>query len=116
MDVYMFQADLWCDDCAEKYMRENEPPEGADLEDEYSYESDDWPKGPCGDGGGEADGPCHCGACGIFLENPLTDTGRASVIDILRHRIGCGAGGDPEILTEWADFYGITLDDLMAPR
>ena len=43
--------------------------------DENDYDSDDLPKGPYSNGGGEADTPQHCDGCGAFLENPLTGDG-----------------------------------------
>jgi hypothetical protein len=42
---------------------------------ESDYDSDDLPKGPYADGGGEADTPQHCDDCRRFLENPLTGDG-----------------------------------------
>lgn len=77
MDVYMFQADLHCESCGEEIKAEidaagNGP---ADSADEHSFDSDDYPKGPYPNGGGEADCPWHCGTCGVFLENPLTPDG-----------------------------------------
>lgn len=112
MDVYMFQADLWCDDCARQYMRENEPPAGADLEDEGSYESDDWPNGPYADSGGESDCPQHCGACSVFLGNPITDEGRSYVGNAIA-QYAVNGSGDVAVLREWAEFYGITVTELL---
>jgi hypothetical protein len=43
--------------------------------DENDYDSDDLPKGPYPNGGGEADTPQYCDGCGILLENPLTQAG-----------------------------------------
>lgn len=60
--------------------RAHNPPAFADLSDESTFDSDDWPKGPYSDGGGgESDSPCHCDACGAFLWNPLTPDGAAYV-------------------------------------
>lgn len=50
---------------------------------ESTFDSDDYPKGPYPDGGGEADCPQHCDTCGEFLGNPLTDDGRQYVRDAL---------------------------------
>jgi len=91
-DVYMFQADLYCEDCGRdiqaKLRKEGKAPE--DEDDEESFDSDDFPKGPYGEGGGEADGPHHCGSnegclnaiklpcgskIGAWLGNPLTNDG-----------------------------------------
>ena len=73
MNTYIYQAALWCKDCAEK--------SGVILQDDYeaagneSADSEDVMCGPYGDGGGESDGPEHCGECGVFLDNPLTEEG-----------------------------------------
>ncbi len=66
------------------------------FECESDYDSDEHPKGPYSDGGGESDSPQHCASCGTFLENPLTDEG----VEYVRE------SGN----REWADFYDIELD------
>ena len=51
---------------------------------------------PCyagADGGGESDTPSHCGACGQFLENPLTSEGYGYVREAAR--------------AEWDSFYSV---------
>lgn len=75
MDVYIFQADIYCESCGKGLRMEIPKPAHADKEDESTYDSDEWPKGPYGDGGGEADCPQHCAACHEFLMNPLTGHG-----------------------------------------
>ena len=91
-DVYMFQGTLYCEDCGrdiqDKIRKEGKAPEEED--DEESFDSDDFPKGPYGDGGGESDSIHHCDsneAClnaielpcrskiGAWLGNDLTDDG-----------------------------------------
>lgn len=61
-DVYMFQGALYCENCGlaiqEKIRKDGKEPE--DEDDERSFDSDDFPKGPFGDGGGEADSVHHC--------------------------------------------------------
>jgi len=121
MNVYMYQAALWCQDCGEA-LREALVEEGKapqDPEDESSYDSDDFPKGPFADGGGEADVPQHCDAneecinaitlfdgrkIGAFLENDLTSDGedyvKEAVADAeVEKREGSVA------LEVWKDFY-----------
>lgn len=83
MDVYVYQAALWCEECTSEICLEINLPQGADIENESSWDSDDYPKGPYNDGGGEADCPQHCDSCHIFLENPLTGDGVAYVLDSL---------------------------------
>jgi len=63
MDAYVFEADLYCEDCA---------PEGAES----------FP-----DGGGEADTPHHCGTCMVPLENPLTGEGVNYVLEAISHTL-----------------------------
>lgn len=109
MDAYIFQAALYCATCAGDIklhlIMEGKAP--ADPHDESSYDSDDYPKGPYSNGGGEADSPQHCDTCGKFLENPLTSDGidyvRAAVQEArrslhVRHSVA---------LDEWAPFYGL---------
>jgi hypothetical protein len=81
MKVYMFCAALLCESCgteARTAHRHTMPVE-FDQDDESSYDSDNFPKGPYTNGGGEADTPQHCDSCGVFLENPLTPDGDAYV-------------------------------------
>ena len=82
MNVYMYQAALVCEPCGKQAMDEltaqGLAPE--DTGDEYSYDSDNFPKGPYPDGGGESDAPEHCDGCGLWLENPLTRDGEDYVI------------------------------------
>lgn len=77
MDAYIFQADLYCPNCADdimnKIIAEGKQPE--ELDNEETYDSDDFPKGPILDGGGEADHWQRCGTCGCFLGNALTSEG-----------------------------------------
>lgn len=109
MDVYIYQVDCYCRACGEK-TKEQLISSGAvdeiDIDDERSYDSDDFPKGPYGDGGGESDCPQHCGSCGVFLENPLTSAGyqyvREQVADDTSHS---------DVIREWVDFYEIDEED-----
>ncbi len=54
-DAYIYSADIYCADCARKLMETLAVPVGADPDDENTFDSDDYPKGPYADGGGEAD-------------------------------------------------------------
>jgi hypothetical protein len=129
MDIYLYKAALWCGPCIIKTLvaeRKAAPgaidmPPAAALEQivsangfasESDYDSDDLPKGPYADGGGEADTPQHCDGCGQFLENPLTADGLIYVEDALRHCLTAeeliGAAND--VVVEWANFYKDELD------
>ena len=84
MNAYQYKAAWLCEECGEMERRRFSSIERAALTDEsgtLTDESDEYPQGPYVDGGGEADTPQHCdnGACGKFLENPLTDDGQAYV-------------------------------------
>ena len=115
-DVYMYQAALYCAECGEAIREEltkagQAPPE---PDDESSYDSDDFPKGPFADGGGEADSPQHCDACSVFLENPLTGDGEAYVQECIERNLI--EGRLSEAATEWSAFYGIEPRDPKAIR
>lgn len=77
MNAFIYQADLYCESCGQsirdRLTKDGKAPE--DPEDEHSYDSDNFPKGPEPDGGGEADSEQHCAACGVALDNPLTEEG-----------------------------------------
>jgi len=121
MQVYFYAADIFCKDCGEK-IREDITEEGfapPDVDDESSYDSGEFPKGPYPDGGGESDSPQHCGSgsdcpnaiefavdsCGFgdgikvgcWLENELTGEGVEYVKEAIRE------GG--EVAELWAEYY-----------
>lgn len=73
MKAYIYQADIYCADCGAEIARDTPVPAHADLDNESTWDSGDYPKGPFEVG--EADHPQNCGQCGLFLENPLTDEG-----------------------------------------
>ncbi len=102
MDVYMYQADLYCAECVEKIK--------ADLEKHNSLhwpatqtDSDSYPQGPYPDGGDEADRPQHCAHCGCFLENPITSDGYAYVQTELTELLRSSPVG------EWFDCYSFSI-------
>lgn len=113
MKAYIYAAALFCEACVasllgvgvdgirseiDKRRKAHGIPDGA-------TDTDNVPDGPYSDGGGEADTPTHCDKCNTFLGNPLTADGYAYV----RGAISDG-GGNPEVLAEWAEFYGIQGD------
>ena len=118
MDAYAYQAALWCGPCAIKRLVEErkaspgalgmEPAKALQqivssngFTDESDYDSDDLPKGPYSDGGGEADSPQHCDGCGLLLENPLTPDGYRYVNEKLTEHARDGSG-DAEVLKQWS--------------
>jgi hypothetical protein len=123
MKVYIYCADIYCEDCGERIRQEliasGKAPD--DIDDECSYDSDEFPKGPYSDGGGESDCPQHC-ACqaecinaielsdgwkvGAWLKNPLTTDGARYVAEYLR------ADPDNEVNQLWAEWYAEELSYL----
>lgn len=118
MKAYIYQAALLCADCGEAQRQhldeafaENGVEPGSDDDD-----SDRYPQGPYAEGGGEADYPCHCDSCGLFLENPLTPDGDTYVReqaaefetqpDMSWAEIAeaARAGGKP-VLANWIEYY-----------
>jgi hypothetical protein len=115
MDAYVFAAALLCEECGEKTRDEIEASGKApsDPDDETSYDSDDYPKGPYADGGGEADSPQHCDTCKTFLENPLTSEGLDYVRGIIAERLADpDASLDVPSFNDWAPFYDLPTDDI----
>ena len=83
MNSYMYAADLYCEECARKLMSTLAVPVGADLDDETTFDSDEYPKGPFADGGGESDCPQMCAGCHCALGNALTAEGVDYVLTAL---------------------------------
>jgi hypothetical protein len=79
---------------------------------ESDYDSDNLPKGPIAEGGGEADTPRHCEGCGQFLANPLTGHGLIWVEDAIRECLTTrkATAATTDAVNEWADFYKDELD------
>ena len=106
MNVYIYQAALYCEHCGkeirQRLMAEGKAP--ANPEDEYTYDSDDFPKGPYPDGGGEADCPQHCDSCNAFLENELTTQGQEYVTEKFLEYLTC-FNGDESAIAQWREFY-----------
>lgn len=114
MEAYIYQAALWCEDCGAAIRRDllalGKGP--ADPDDEDTYDSNDFPKGPFPDGGGEADCPQHCDDCGCWLENDLTSEGMDYLKDAIAAFLYRG-DGDPETIRAWIDGYDVSLSDLL---
>lgn len=118
MNVYIFQAALLCEDCAKTKQTalDRIAAEHGNVNHHYRDDSDKYPQGPFGDGGGEADTPQHCDHCGTFLHNPLTGDGLIYVKTLAVEFCTAAddywpevadradAGGKPA-LAEWIRFY-----------
>lgn len=108
MHAYVYKAALWCPTCGLAHRTRLPIPPGADANDESTWDSDVWPKGPYAEGGGEADSPQHCEGCGVFLENPVTDNGLDALYDA--HAEG------KQLPPAWIDFYDLGEASLAEPR
>ena len=94
MDVYVFNADIYCADCGREMI--DECRERGIVDD---GDSDQFPQGPYPNGGGEADCPQHCGSCHAFLQNPLTSDGVECV------KKAAAEKPRSAIVREWLDYY-----------
>lgn len=88
MDIYHLRGELYCAKCATDEM-----------------------EGPVSLGEGESDIPHHCGECGVFLENPITDRGRRNICDMIAKLEREGIG-DEDHLMEYLDYYDITESEI----
>lgn len=96
--MYMYNADLYCDDCGAKLV------EDCDARgDEDTGDSDDYPQ-EVSHLSDEADSPTHCGTCGTFLENDLTDEGRDYVLEVCVEAYRAG-NLESVALTIWLPYY-----------
>lgn len=108
MKCYIYGADVYCEACGEDLKSKLKIPKNPD--DENTYDSDEYPKGPYNSS--ESDTPQHCSSgkdClsliiingetyGCFLENQLTDVG-ISYVEHLHH-------DNPSAVTKfWIDYY-----------
>jgi hypothetical protein len=134
MNAYIYQADIYCEDCGERIKAINQKrwslawqTAGVSVEPFDHEDSDHLPQGPYPDGGGEADTPQHCAGCMIPLGNPLTAEGVEYVFSAIREELanpdrwkthpnydGSYYEGSPHIaiLRDWADevcwYVGLT--------
>lgn len=108
--AYVYRAALWCERCVQSICGGLAFPTYANPNDETTWDSDDYPKGPYPNGGEEADTPQHCDGCGKFLKNPLTDDGRAYVREALANHVNAGSGLKM-VLDQWSHFYDIPWPD-----
>lgn len=120
MDIYIYQGALWCEDCIDAALGDGS--DGA----VDSGDSDTYPQGPYGEGGGEADVPQHCDGgdtcynaevireatlwcdrvvIGAFLGNPLTAAGHYYVQEAVNNNRDAH---NTAVVKLWGDFYGIT--------
>lgn len=106
--AYIYQAALYCEECGEaireRLDKAGEAPE--DVDDETSYDSADYPKGPYEIG--ESDVPDHCEGCGAFLENDLTSEGMTYTREAIERDLLAGRE-DSVAVDVWMPFYDVKL-------
>lgn len=111
MQVYIYQAALYCVDCGNSICEDltaaGKAPE--DPEDEGSYDSDDFPKGPTDEG--ESDSPSHCDGCQCFLETDLTEEGKRYVIEAVQR--ARAEKRKSVAITEWEPFYDFEIPHVL---
>lgn len=111
---YIYQADTYCEDCANKIKKKLSLSGGVPSNlDETQYDSDSYPKGPYHEQ--EADAPQHCAGCTRFLENPLTQAGYEYLREMIREHEVHGRGKD-EVIQEWIDFYPEAFEGQYTPQ
>lgn len=95
--AYTYEADQHCEACAYKRFGRNDRGDitGTDTE---GNEVGAWFEDE------RFDYPAHCGDCGEFLENRLTDTGVAYLREMLT------LPGEPAVLALWREFYADDLE------
>jgi len=75
MVAYIYRAALLCESCGSgarfRLNKAGKNPPCPDVE--STYDSDDYPKGPYPDGGGESDIAEHCDWCNVSLDNPVIE-------------------------------------------
>lgn len=118
MDAYIYKAVLYCEGCGENIINQlTRAPGDEEFREKHGYhvsestDSEEFPQSVM-DGGGESDTPQHCDECHCFLENPLTSEGVSYVYEALADYIAGGIA-DHEVLSTWAAFYEVTIDDLL---
>jgi hypothetical protein len=112
VNAFIYQADIYCEHCGQK-IRDTLTAKGkhpVNQDNESSYDSDDFPKGPYPNGGGEADSPQHCANCHVFLGNDLTGEGVAYVFEALQDYVS-GMGGKADVLDEWSEHVKCSSND-----
>ena len=96
MNVYIYNADIYCVDCAQEMIDEYRERGIADDGDSNTF-----PQGPYPNGGEEADCPQHCGDCGVFLENSLTSDGADYVLSHIADDPDC----ENAVTQQWREWY-----------
>ncbi len=119
MNAFVYQAAFLCEACgiAKRKELDKQGKRPNDPDDESGYDSDDYPKGPYMDGGGESDSHNHCDYCGEVLDNPVF-TDQSEIFDDTSPveyaaLWGCDAQYDraPNLPGDGAMFYNFSPND-----
>lgn len=125
MDVYAYQADLYCLDCGNAIKKDLKRGGAVDEGD-----SDGFPQRFV-DGGGEADTPQHCGnladclkaidlgtgfPIGAWLENPLTEDGIKYVAENLAENFLIPNSHKVRVANLWRQLYHNELEEFLGGR
>lgn len=107
--VYAYNAALYCVPCGTEICNTIDMAKLVELYGEdwdLPYDTDHY---PLLGKNGESDSPDHCGECGEFLENPLTDDGVNYVVELAQFELERD-GKIGETVGMWMGFYGISLE------
>lgn len=87
MEYYIYQADLYCEDCGVAICDDLDQKglTPKDPDDQYSYDSDEYPKECCDSC--ESDMPDNCAACHRPFNNTLTTDGIQYVINAIKEAL-----------------------------
>lgn len=126
--AYIYQAEIYCDSCGSDICGELdvEGQRPSSVEDQSSYDSDDYPKRIGDDNGhGEADSPQHCGKhencinaiilpsgtkIGSLLGTNLTSEGISYIVEAF------SSDPDSEVVQYWLTEFGIYYREIDALR
>jgi hypothetical protein len=112
VDYYIFAADVYCPHCADEIKRRLADVAPANPDDETTYDSGDYPKGPFSDD--SSDTPHNCANCGDYIEGPLTEDGVDYVIDAMQNDIDCHHTNS--IVRDWASHLDKGLGYNLTPH
>ncbi len=104
VEAFIYCADIYCEECGAKIRAELDKAgkTPADVQNESSFDSDEYPKGPFDDAGGATDCPQHCAECKCYLYAPLTSEGQCYAADALWEYV-ISKRGDRKVLDQWAE-------------
>ena len=103
LGIMIYTGNVYCEACGiairQKLTAEGKAP--ADVANEFSYESTDFPKGPYEELFSRR--PCHCVECKQFLQNPLTEDGWEFVRAMVAENNA--KGRISTAIIQWENFY-----------